>query len=331
MNKLRFGEFGGDAGGDLGGDTGSDFGSDIGDSTDFGDISDSSFDFAESEIDVSGIADTDLSVDVDSDMKQSDYISLADGDVVDLHPDESSVELSDLDQLADTAPSGGELADLQDIDNTARVYDFTDAAYEKEMTVEPNIVGEFAPSIPVTDAAEWETLKDVPFAGDSAMEEEPKDLPFEDTLTSDTDVSELDAVDEWISDINPNFDPFDTESEYSNNCGSCAYAVHQRLEGDKEITASADNIGTIEQMNAQTGMEQVSMAPEMIEQTLLEQGNGAHAIIGIDRAEGPGHWFNAANIDGKVVTIDGQTGEITDWPPDYGDVVNWDMSMKKGA
>ena len=60
----------------------------------------------------------------------------------------------------------------------------------------------------------------------------------------------------------------------------------------------------------------------------LAQGDGAHAIIGIDRAEGPGHWFNAACIDGKVVAIDGQTGEIRDWPPDYGDVVNWEMSVK---
>ena len=35
-------------------------------------------------------------------------------------------------------------------------------------------------------------------------------------------------------------------------------------------------------------------------------------------------------VDGKVVAIDGQTGEILDWPPDYGDVVNWEMSVKKG-
>lgn len=80
---------------------------------------------------------------------------------------------------------------------------------------------------------------------------------------------------------------------------------------------------------ALTGLEQVSMSPEEIEATLLGAGDGAHAIIGIDRAEGPGHWFNAACIDGKVVAIDGQTGEITDWPPDYGDVVNWEMSMRR--
>ena len=137
-------------------------------------------------------------------------------------------------------------------------------------------------------------------------------------------------VNDWISEINPNFDPYDLDSAYDNNCGSCAFAVYQRFEGNTDIVASAENIATIEEMNALTGMEQVTMTPEEIQQTLLDQGNGAHAIIGIDRADGPGHWFNAANIDGKVVAIDGQTGEISDWPPDYGDVTNWDMSMKKG-
>ena len=144
------------------------------------------------------------------------------------------------------------------------------------------------------------------------------------------DISPIRDIDNWLGDINPNFDEFDTNSPYCNNCGSCAYAVWKRLEGDNDICASADNIGYNDEMEALTGMEQVSMSPDEIENNLLAQGDGAHAIIGIDRAEGPGHWFNAACIDGKVVAIDGQSGEILDWPPDYGDVVNWEMSVKKG-
>ena len=149
---------------------------------------------------------------------------------------------------------------------------------------------------------------------------------------TDNEIPELNETSElgdWIKEINPNFDPFDWESPFNNNCGSCAYAVYRRLEGDTDIVATAENIGYNSQMEALTGMEQVSMSPEEIENRLLEQGDGAHAIIGIDRAEGPGHWFNAACIDGKVVTIDGQSGEISDWPPDYGNVVNWEMSIKK--
>lgn len=143
------------------------------------------------------------------------------------------------------------------------------------------------------------------------------------------DPQDLDEINSWLGDINPNFDEFDPDSPYCNNCGSCALAVYRRLEGSTDSCASAENIGTDAEMNKVTGMEMVSMDPKEIEQSLLEQGDGAHAIIGIDRAEGPGHWFNAACVDGKVVAIDGQTGEITDWPPDYGDVVNWEMSIQK--
>lgn len=150
-----------------------------------------------------------------------------------------------------------------------------------------------------------------------------------DSICEDSDIEPLDDVSNWLTEVNPNFDEFDPESPYCNNCGSCAYAVYQRLEGNPDACASAENIGYNNEMTALTGMEQVSMSPQEIEQRLLEQGEGAHAIIGIDRAEGAGHWFNAACIDGRVVAIDGQTGEISEWPPDYGDVVNWEMSVKK--
>ena len=136
-------------------------------------------------------------------------------------------------------------------------------------------------------------------------------------------------IEQWIKEINPNYDPFDINSPYSRNCGSCALAVYKRLEGDCTAVASAKNIGQNWEMEALTGMVQVKMdGPEAIRQALLAQGDGAHAIIGVDRAYGPGHWFNAVNVDGKVMAIDGQSGEILDWPPDYGNVVNWEMSKK---
>ena len=125
------------------------------------------------------------------------------------------------------------------------------------------------------------------------------------------------------------FDEFDPESPFCNNCGSCAFAVYQRLEGISDCCATANNINYNSEMEALTGMEQVSMSPDEIEMRLLAEGDGAHAIIGIDRAQGPGHWFNAACIDGRVVAIDGQSGDICEWPPDYGDVVNWEMSIKR--
>ena len=167
--------------------------------------------------------------------------------------------------------------------------------------------------------------------GDNAT---PTERFSEDDVGSDlnadiADGSNKENVQEWIGDINPNFDPFDADSEYSNNCGSCSFDVFQRLEGDNDIVASANNIDTPSEMNEITGMEQVSMSPDEIEQHLISQGAGSHGIVGIDRAEGPGHWFNAYYDGEKVMAIDGQTGETQPWPPDYGDVTNWDISVKK--
>ncbi len=158
-------------------------------------------------------------------------------------------------------------------------------------------------------------------------------IPEDTSSTAPQDLSEpVDAeeIGTWLKDINPNFDPFDIESPYCNNCGSCAFAVEQHLSGNPDITATAENIGTVAEMNELTGMEQVPMRPDEIQQYLLNQGPGAHAIVGIDRADGPGHWFNAICLDDHtVVALDGQSGEMLDWPPDYGNVTNWDVSMKK--
>lgn len=140
----------------------------------------------------------------------------------------------------------------------------------------------------------------------------------------------LKTIDTWITQINPKFDPFDASSPYCNNCGSCAYAVYQRLEGNDKICATSSNIGYNHQMEALTGLKQVPMSPDKIKAYLLSKGNGAHAIIGVDRAFGPGHWFNAVCIDGKVFAVDGQNGTIIDWPPDYGSVVNWEISLTEG-
>lgn len=137
---------------------------------------------------------------------------------------------------------------------------------------------------------------------------------------------------EWLDEINPNYDPFDSnDSPYHNNCGSCALAVAMHLDGIKDYEASENNVGNAEMMNEITGAEQVSMSPQEIESFLMSQGPGAHGIVGIDRAEGPGHWFNAYYDGSKVMAIDGQTGDVHDWPPDYGEVINWDISVDKGA
>lgn len=135
----------------------------------------------------------------------------------------------------------------------------------------------------------------------------------------------INDIAKWLPEINSNFNG-DQFSPFSNNCGLCAAAVFKRFEGD--ITAVA-SIGTLNigEMNIITGRTQTSMSPGQISDYLISQGAGAHAVVGIDRKDSYGHWFNAFYDGQNVYTIDGQTGTISDWPPDYGVVTNWDVSV----
>lgn len=234
----------------------------------------------------------------------------------------------------------GVAADADDVLNgsspDAGGHDFGDyeTKFEKETTNQPETIGEMPPSMPV-DTAGWDELRDVPFAGEGAGSEHggPADSldadAFDAETATDIPNQSIDDVGDWLSDVNPKFDPWDVDSPYSSNCGSCALAVENRLNGNSDAVAT-DSTLSIEEMEQQTGMEQVSMQPDEIEQYLISQGPGSHAIVGIDRSEGPGHWFNAYYDGERVYALDGQTGTTEGWPPDYGDVVNWDVSVKKG-
>jgi hypothetical protein len=116
------------------------------------------------------------------------------------------------------------------------------------------------------------------------------------------------------------------------NCGQCALAVDQRLSGiDPHAIAGAGILSTA-QMEAATGLRQVTATPAQIQQYLIDQGAGAHTVVGVDRANGmAGHWFNAY-YDGKnVYAIDGQSGQVLRWPPNMdlpnAPVIQWDMGV----
>lgn len=130
-------------------------------------------------------------------------------------------------------------------------------------------------------------------------------------------------IQSWVSDINPN--PNNDPRRHV-NCGKCAAAVYERLNGSNNAVAG---LGTysISEMNSITGHIQTSMSPSDIENYLRTQGAGSHVVVGVDRANGAGHWFNAFFDGHQVYTIEGQGGEINDWPPDYGNVVHWDASV----
>ena len=48
---------------------------------------------------------------------------------------------------------------------------------------------------------------------------------------------------------------------------------------------------------------------------LRELGSCSSAVVGFNRADAPGHWFNAVNYQGKVLAVDGQGARFQDWPP----------------
>lgn len=130
-------------------------------------------------------------------------------------------------------------------------------------------------------------------------------------------------IQSWVSDINPN--PNNDPRRHV-NCGKCAAAVFERLNGSNSAVAG---LGTysISEMNTITGRTQTPMGPSDIENYLRTQGAGSHVVVGVDRANGAGHWFNAFFDGHQVYTIEGQGGEINGWPPDYGNVVHWDASI----
>ena len=134
----------------------------------------------------------------------------------------------------------------------------------------------------------------------------------------------LNEMRSWIAEINPNYNPFNPWSTYNSNCGSCALAVHNRLKGYKDIVAGRINIAPQDRdMEELTGLKCKYMKPADIEKVLVNRGPGSELIVGINRYEGSGHWFNVF-YDGKdFYTVDGQSGKIMDWPHDYKNVSAW--------
>ena len=130
--------------------------------------------------------------------------------------------------------------------------------------------------------------------------------------------------------INPGFGLFD---EAGVNCGKCTLEVHNRLLGKGNGPAGEGTL-TIDEMALQIGKSQVALSPEEIRSRLEALGPGSHAVVGIDRSGAAGHWFNAYFDGVDVWTVDGQSGTVGKWPPEYGSpsapVSNWDASFFEG-
>ena len=346
---------GGDGGGiDLGGDSydvSTDSGLDSDDSS-----MDVSFDFDGGEADFGGdIADVSLDVDdsgldwgsseIEVSMDINDgAVDMVEGVTYDIQSDSADSYSDFSPELETKTDFSTEIMDSVSLDTETEAYL---AEVDESVSLDTDIdVGLDTPD-PVSDLIVEDIQSDIAAiqadmeADAAAVEDifvEQTDAPYEITNGITPNESPIDVAQDsagieniqgWLGDINPNYDPFDLDSAFDNNCGSCAFAVEQRLDGDANIVATEKNIDTASEMNEITGMKQVSMSPDEIKEHLISQGPGSHGIVGIDRAEGPGHWFNAYYDGEQVIAIDGQTGTVQDWPPDYGDITNWDISVRE--
>ena len=131
----------------------------------------------------------------------------------------------------------------------------------------------------------------------------------------------------WVKSINPNYSKFIPNS--TSNCGSCAFAVEKRLNGESSAQASIIDseiapLKTDGGMETATGKKCVYMPVTQIEEKLRSMGTGSHLIVGINRTGGRvGHWFNVFYDGKKIYTIDGQSGSIFGFPHDYGHISEW--------
>ncbi len=128
----------------------------------------------------------------------------------------------------------------------------------------------------------------------------------------------------WLPEINPKYNPF-RYNEFSRNCGSCAFAVEERLSGrNPDAISIPENIAPKDHMmELITAKKCEYMSPQDIEARLKDIGPGSHLIVGINRNNGAGHWFNVYYDGENFHTLDGQSGETFGWPHDYGNVTQW--------
>lgn len=144
---------------------------------------------------------------------------------------------------------------------------------------------------------------------------------------------EIDEYEQTMDGVNVSFDPFDIESPYNTNCGSCALACEMRLSGEyPEAVAGARNVGTPHEMNEATGKVQVSMDPREIVEFAKQQGPGYHGVVGFDWADTrDGHWINVSvSPSSHVYALDAQCGRailFDEYVETYAkNGTNWDLS-----
>lgn len=139
-----------------------------------------------------------------------------------------------------------------------------------------------------------------------------------------SDLPSMEDLADGVRQVNPNYNPTDPDSDWSNNCGSCAVSTLGGLMGGQFQPAGPYSLSP-EEMEEAIGQPQTPMSPAEIEQAMRDAGPGSAAVVGFDNE--PGHWFNAYHDGNNVYCVDGQTGTISGWPPTFQAATNWDAAI----
>lgn len=72
------------------------------------------------------------------------------------------------------------------------------------------------------------------------------------------------------------------------------------------------------------GAPLVETSADVIAERLIAAGSDTFALVGVDRAVGPGHWYVAWHVgDGQVTALDPIANTRRSWPPEYADASAW--------
>lgn len=140
---------------------------------------------------------------------------------------------------------------------------------------------------------------------------------------------------EFVGRINPHRDG--GENAYQVNCADCARSVEATWRGRAEVAggladpdAEGEDPSRTEQWYGRTFR---SATPDEVGRILATAGPGASALVEVQYtvdeygiAKGYGHAFNAVNLEGHILLVDGQVGQVetwSRWPPS-----GWDPSTR---
>ncbi|HEY1135009.1 MAG TPA: tetratricopeptide repeat protein [Nocardioides sp.] len=107
-----------------------------------------------------------------------------------------------------------------------------------------------------------------------------------------------------------------------NHAASAVAAMIGVLRGEQPTTATPVGPSQAD-LEALVGSPLRATTSDEIAERLRSRGDGAWLLVGIDRAEGPGHWVLALLRDGEVSALDPIANTRRAWPPPNADAVRW--------